>query len=220
MADGTTYAAHVLRADVAVREGDWPTARAMLAGVAVHPEAQISALAGFIRLRADQGLGDAAAFTRDRADLLAADDARLGAIGRKVETFRVGAVQVAAYEAAVDQGAFHRTLEFIVTPDDPAAYPASILLTDDRNAINIQQELGKPGAAKPEHAWFIDLYTCPRHATLAPPAQPFGPSPSYADVRARVTATLADASLSRASPPPERLSCPTAAWLLPGLGHH
>ena len=219
VADGVTYAAHVLRADIAVREGDWTTARTMLAGVAVHPEAGLSARAGFIRLRADQGLGDAAAFAADRAALLSADDARLSAIGRRVETFRIGFAQVAAYEAALDQGAFHRTLEFIVTPDDPAAYPSSILLTDDRGAIGIEQATAKPGAPKPEHAWFIDLYTCARQATLSPPAQPFGPAPAYADVRARVSATLSDASLTRAALPPDRLSCPTAMWILPGLGH-
>lgn len=216
--DGVTYAAHVLRADLATREGDWATARQMLNGVGLHAESSLSAHAGFLRLRADQGLGDAAAFAADRTALLAANTARLTALGRKVETFRVGAAQVTAFEAPVDQGGFHRTLEFIVTPDDANAYPVSILLTDDRTALSLQQALSKSAAPTASHAWFIDLYTCNQHSTLPPPAQPFGLPPAYGEVKARVVSTLADATLVAAAPPPEGASCGTAAWLLPGLG--
>lgn len=208
-----TYAAHVLKAELAVHRGDWTAAARALSGVGLHPEAPISARAGFLRLRADQGLGDAAAFTRDRAALLAADDAALTRLGRRVERFHVGASTVTAYEARVVQGQFVRVFEFIAAPDDPAAYPASVVLTDDRGGA----ERAAPGQPVPAHVWFFDDYTCDGKGSGSPKDM-FGPQPSYADTRA-VVATAFAAPLP-VKPPPEKDACWTAQWILPGLGAH
>lgn len=214
----SAFAAHVIRGEIAIAGGDWSGARAALDGVGLHPEVSLSARAGFIRLRADQGLGDAAAFIRDRAALVAANDAKLAAAGRRLETFRAGSASVTAYEAAVDQGAFHRTVEFIAVPDDAAAYSVAILLTDDRNAVTVSGELAKPGEPKREHVWFFDLYSCALHSTLSPPIVNDTP-PATADLKARVIALFADAKLTAAAPPPDKAICFSNIWLLPGLGH-
>jgi len=215
--DGITFVAHVLRADVAVRQGDWPTARAMLAGVGVHPENGVSGRAGFLRLRADQGLGDSAAFTADRDALIAADDRKLAANGGKVESFVVPGGRVDAYRTALDQGGFHRVYEFIVTPDDPAAYPVSIQLTDDQVAAQLIAGQGK-GSKESGHAWFLDLYYCQGHSTLPPVAAPNAATPpDYATVKAVVQTTLADRELLKAAPPPSA-NCGGALWILPALG--
>lgn len=211
------FSAHVLRADLAVREGDWAAATAALDGIGHHPELRVARLAGFLRLRADQGTGDAAAFARDRAALVAANDAALAAAGRRVETFRAGAATVTGYEAAIDQGAFHRTVEFIAVPDDPAAYPASVLLTDDRTAVQVAGELAKPGEPKREHVWFFDLYTCGAHSTLSPPVAGDAP-PSFADLKTRVVALGTSGAFTPAGPPPDKAVCWSSQWLLPGLG--
>ena len=218
--DGATYAGHVLRADIAVREGDWVGALSVLPADPPHAETSLGARAAFLRLRADQGLQDAGAFKRDRNDMLTADDAGLASAGRRVETFRTAVASVAAYAAPIDQGAFHRVLEFIVTPDDPAAYPVSIQLTDDVQADKIQAELSK-GAVAPPRIWFLDLYTCSAHATLPPtPAPADGSQPSYAETKARVLAALADDSAVTVKAGPDRLSCPSAHWIMPGFGAH
>ncbi|UAK22944.1 hypothetical protein [Sphingomonas nostoxanthinifaciens] len=206
-----SYIAHVMRADIAAREQDWVTARAMLANVAVHPEHGLSALAGAIRLRADQGLGDAPAFAADRAALLAAQDGELARAGRKVESFRTGAARVDAYQAEFDQGGFHRMVEFVVTPDDTSAYPVAIMLTDDRTALQLGTALAKPGQPAPAHVWFVDLYTCGGHSTLGPVKQPLGAdAPDYAEVKAKAVAALADGRAIAATPPLPG-ACPGAA---------
>jgi hypothetical protein len=215
-----TYAAHVLRAEIAVREEDWATARAMLTGVSIHPEASLSARAGLIRLRADQGLNDAPAFAADRAALIDANEKSLLVAGHKIESFRVGAANVTAFDASFDQGSFRRVMEFIVVPDDQAAYPASILLTDDQGAIRLQKALVKSGETAPEHAWFVDLYTCPAQSTLPMAGKMFGPQPSYSEVKAKVVVALADGTVAGIKTPPPRSICGTAPWLLPGLGRH
>lgn len=214
--DGFSYAAHVLRADLAVHQGDWRTASALMAGVGVHPENGLSGRAGMIRLRADQGLGDADAFTTDRDALIAANDRRLSAKGGKVESFRVAGGRVDAYRAPVDQGAFHRVLEFVAVPDNKAAYPVSVLLTDDVLAAQLMAK--KAVGAPAPHAWFLDLYTCAARSTLPPVASPAAATaPAYAEVRQRVTALFADGKLLAAEAPPAG-SCETGLWLLPALG--
>ena len=218
--DGVSYTGHVLGAEIAVARQDWAAGRAALAGVGVHPESPLSARAGFLRLRADEGLGDAAAFTADRAALLAANDARLAAAGRRIETFRAGATQVQAYEAAVTQGTFHRIMEFIATPDDPAAYPIAILLGQDDAADQVAKELdaAKPGAAKPA-MWFLDLYTCGTHATLATPPVGDAPPP-YTDMKAKAVAALEERAQQARSVAGPNAACFGGRWLLPGLGAH
>jgi hypothetical protein len=218
--DGPTYAAHVLRASLAVGEQDWLTARTMLSGLGLHPESGLGAEAAFLQLRVDQAVGDAKGFTAHRAAMLAADETNLlSAGGRKRESFAVPGGTVTAYEASIDQGAFHRVYEFVATPNDPAAYPATIQLTDDREATGLQALLAKPGdKAAPAHAWFIDLYTCNHHSTLAPPKDPFGAVPGYDELKARVVATFADPALLAATPPPEKTSCMAGKWILPGFG--
>jgi hypothetical protein len=210
------FVAHVLRGEIAIGAGDWAGARAALADVALHAEVALSARAGFVRLRADQGLNDAAAFARDRTMLVTANDAMLTAAGRRIETFRAGTASITAYEATVDQGPFRRTVEFVVVPDDLAAYPVSILLTDDRTAVAMSAQMATPGEAKREHVWFLDLYTCGQHSTLLPPIATDMPA-AYDSLKARVVATLATVSLA-AAPPPDHTACWSSAWLLPGLG--
>ena len=210
------FVAHVVRADLAVAQGDWTAARVALDGLEVHSEAKLSARAGFLRLRTDEGLGDVAAFARDRAALIAANDAALQALGRRLETFRAGAATVTVYEAMVDQGPFRRTAEFIIVPDDPAAYPASILITDDRQAAVIGKQLAKPGEAKPEHAWFLDLYTCGQHATLRPPIMKDAATPDTVATKAQIVTLLATPLTGTTSA--ERAVCFASGWILPGLG--
>ncbi len=213
------FAAHVFRAGLAVDEQDWPTAQAALAGVGIHPEVPLSGRAAFLRLRADQGVQDAAAFTRDREAVVAANDARLAAAGKRLETFRAGTATVTAYDAPVTQGAFSRVFEFVAVPDDPAAYPASIQLTDDRAAAAMNAQMAKPDQPKPVHVWFLDLYTCNQHSTLMLPAGTVatGPAPAYDAVKAQVVAVLATTRLV-AEPPPAKGACFASAWLLPGIG--
>ena len=217
--DGPTYGAHVLRAELAAEEQDWATVRAMLAGVPLHPETSIGARAAFLDLRVYQSLGNAKAFTALRTIVLTLNDAALiAAGGHKRETFAVPGGTVAAYDAAIDQGAFHRVYEFVATPTDPAAYPVTIQLTDDRSAIAIAKSLAKPDARAVDHVWFVDLYTCDRHMTLTPPGNRTGDQPSYDEIRARVVATFADPSLLAAAPPPEKSECRSGIWILPGFG--
>ena len=218
--DGATYAAHVLRASIAVGEEDWVTGRAMLSGLKLHPEIGLGAEAAFLQLRIDQGLGDANAFTTDRAAMLAANDAGLReAGGRKRESFIVTGGMVAAYEASIHQGAFLRVYEFVATPDDPAAYPVTIQLTDDQQAASLQSLFAKSGdKAGPAHSWFIDLYTCNQHVTLAPPKAALGAQPEYDEIKARVVETFADPKLLTAGAPPEKVSCMAGRWILPGFG--
>lgn len=216
--DGPSYAAHVLGADVASRAGDWATVRNLLDGVRILPEAGIGAHTEFLRLTADQGLGDAAAFARDRTAMLAANDRGLAAAGRRVETFQAGGAQVSAYEATVDQGSFHRVLEFVIAPDAPFAYPASILLTDDQGAIGLFPLPKSQGSGEAAHAWFLDLYTCSSHSTLPPPAAPSGAQAGYAEVKARVIATLSASPPIAAPATPPAGGCWSAGWILPGFG--
>ena len=208
-----TYAAHVLKAELATHRGDWAAAGRAMTNVGLHPEAPISARAGFLRLRADQALGDAAGFARDRAALLAADDAVLSRLGRRVERFHVGTTTVTAYEARVVQGPFVRVFEFIATPDDPAAYPASVVLTDDRSAA----EFKAPGRPAHEHAWFFDDYTCDGKGSGSPKDM-FGPQPDYAEMRD--VASKAFAAPLPVKAPPDKDACWTGQWILPGLGAH
>jgi hypothetical protein len=215
--DGITYVGHVLRAEVAVRQADWNTARAMLAGAGIHPENGFAGRAGFFRLRADQGLGDARAFTADRDALIAANDQRLAANGGRVERFAVPGGHVDAYRTGVDQGSFHRVYEFIATPDDPAAYPVSVQLTDDHTVDENWAVLNKTQPAQ-AHPWYLDLYACGGHATLKPVATTAGADrPDYASVKAAVQDALADGKLLKASPPPPA-DCGGALWVLPGIG--
>ena len=212
------YSAHILAADIAAQQGDWRAARAALPKVDILPQSSLSPKAGFIRLRADQGLADVAAFARDRAALIAENDARLEAGGRRLEVFRVTGAQVTSYQASVDQGDFHRVLEFIVAPDDRAAYPASILLTDDRSGVRISKDLAEAGAGAAAHVWFIDLYTCPQQRTLQDRAQEVGSQPTYQAVKARVIAALEDSKATIIEVPSTSQGCSTAKWILPGLG--
>ncbi|QYE35521.1 hypothetical protein KZX46_05975 [Polymorphobacter sp. PAMC 29334] len=217
VANYPAYLAHILRADLAVREGDWATAAASLVKVEIHPEAKLSARAGFLRLRADLGLNDKVAFARDRAALVQANENELAQAGRRIETFHAGSAAVSSFEAAIDQGQFHRTVEFIIVPDDPVAYPASMQLTDDRQAVQVSAGLAKPGAAKPAHVWFVDLYTCLRHSTLAPPI--IGDAaPTYPELKAQLIARLADGTVTSAVPSATNAICASTPWILPGLG--
>ena len=212
------FVARVVRGQVAVGEGDWAAARAALDGVDVHPEVPLSAMAGFLRLRADQGLNDTAAFARDRAALLMANDSFLRHLGdRLIEIFRVGNAEVTAYAAPVDQGPFRRVTEFIVVPDDRAAYPASITLTDDRQTLTIAREMAaKNNGPQPNHVWFVDLYTCNKHATLQQVSGDV--PPDYAALKARVLAAVVDPAIIAVSAGPDRAMCFSAKWILPGLG--
>ena len=212
---GQAYSAHVLAAELAADRADWPAVRRLLAGIDMHPEMTLGARVRFLLMRADQGLGDAAAFTADRALTVVANDAKLSAAGRKLETFRVPAGEVSAYRAEFDQGGFHRVYQFIAVPDDPAAYPASVMLTDDQSTAAMMKQMGLGGGAA--HAWFLDLYRCSNHATLAPPAAPDGKEPDYALVKARVVAALS-APDAFAATPPQRGLCASANWLAPGFG--
>jgi hypothetical protein len=218
--DGPTYGAHVLRAELAVGDGDWTTARTMLSGLGVHPESTLGARAAFLQLRVDQAAGDATSFTAERDAALAANEARLlAAGGHKLEGFTVPGGTVAAYDAFINQGSFHRVYEFVATPNDPAAYPATIQLTDDQAAASLDAFLNKKGdKSAPAHVWFIDLYTCNRHTTLTPPKIITGAQPDYEEVKARVTATFADSALLAVAPPPEKTACMAGMWILPGFG--
>jgi hypothetical protein len=214
--DGATYVVHAMRASIASHEGDWAGVRAALAALALPPELGLSARVGLLRLAADQALKDPNAFAHDREALLAADDARLAAVGRRVERFHAGGATVTAYETSVQQGAFHRVMEFVITPDDPAAYPASIQLTDDAGAMKVAQALNH-GPDQPTHDWFLDLYTCTAHATLPRPGKAFGDQPDYTAVKAQVMASLSAPIAFTPAAAPEG-GCFTAPWLLPGFG--
>ena len=217
--DGPTYGAHILRATIAAAEQDWSTAHAMLGGLNLHPESgPLGARAAFLQLRVDQAVGDQKRFAADRATILATNEARLLAFGgHKRESFAVPGGTVAAYDAPVDQGSFHRVYEFVATPTDPEAYPVTIQLTDDRGALSLQSAIAKNGSKPIAHVWFLDLYTCDRQATLPPPRQPTGDQPGYDEIKARVVATFADPKLLAAAPPPDKSACPTAMWILPGF---
>lgn len=220
--NGQTYAAHIFAADLAARRDDWGAVRALLTDTGVHAETLLGIRAQFLKMRADQGLGDAAGFLGDRGLTVAANDARLTAAGEKVETFRAGTASVTAYRTPLDQGSFHRVLEFIAVPDDQAAYPVSVMLTDDRSAAIMMAQMkggAAGGAAKgaDAHAWFVDLYTCTRHSALAPVGAPNGAEPGYAAVKARVVEALG-APGALAAPPPEHGACSGASWLMPGFG--
>ena len=217
---GQAYIAHVLAADIAAREGNWQPVRALLATAGIHSEVTLGARVQLLRMRADQGLGDPAAFATDRGLTLVANDARLTGLGQKVETFRVPAGEVTAYRAAFDQGSFHRVLAFVATPDDKAAYPVTVMLTDDPNAAAMLKAAGlaRPGAgAADAHAWFIDLYQCSSHSNITPPAMDRQHEPDYAAVKARVVEALS-AKDAFAAGPPERGFCASANWLMPGFG--
>ena len=167
-------------------------------------------------MRADQGLGEADTFAADRALTMVANDATLTAAGEKVETFRVPGADVTAYHTLFDQGGFHRVYTFVAVPDDKAAYPVSVMLTDDRSTGAVMKQLGLGGGGS-GHAWFIDLYQCSGHRNLVPPSTPIDRQPDYALVRARVVATLS-APGAFAAGPPERGYCASANWIAPGFG--
>ena len=217
------YLTRTLAADTAAGAGDWKAVRPLLASMGDRP-GPLSARVAFLRLAADKALGDAAAFAADRAALLAANDAGLAARGRRVESFAAGPYTVAAYEAPVTQGAFKRLLEFVAAPSDPAAYPVTVMLTDDTGVDKVAAELAaKPGASAPAgRVYFVDLYTCGLHTTLSQRTVPPGAPPPYAEVKAAVAQALAaPPNPARAEPAGAAMAsgpCSGAQWLAPGLG--
>jgi len=208
------YYAHVLRAEIAAKESDWPTVQSMLGNVTFHPELKISPRAATFLLRADKALNDTKAFAAHRTGIIAGNDWMLSAIGKKIETFRAGKATVVAYEANVPQDALHRALEFIIIPDDPQDYPRSVLLTDDVGAAQIQAELKLPAG----HVWFVDGYDCRGHTTLEM-LPPSAEQPGYAAVKAIVIKSIeGKASGVSSTELPNGEMCTTISWILPGLG--
>ena len=138
-----------------MREADRPSARAMLAGLGVHPESQLTDLADFMRLRAARSLKDAVGFTKDQAGLLA-----WGAIGRKVETFRFGSSEVAALQGSARPGSVPARAKVHRHRGRSFHLPNSTLLPDDRDRIGSQQAIAKPGVClvhRPQHGCFRGL---------------------------------------------------------------
>ena len=136
------YGARVLAAGIAGNRADWPAVRQLLAGIAMHPEMTRGARLRFLLLRADQGLAEAETFAADRALTMIANDARLFAAGNKLEAFRLPGAEVTAFHTLVNQGGFHRMYEFVALPEDEAAYPVTVMLTDDQSTGAVMKQLG------------------------------------------------------------------------------
>ena len=218
--NSAAYYAHVLRAEIAVREKDWVSARSTFNKVGFHPESKISVRAASFILQADAMTKNAKLFAADRAGIVAGNDAVLSSLGGRIETFNAGGAAVTAYETPVTQGSLHRVLEFIIVPDDASSYPRSILLTDDREAVTVEAELGQANSSKKidgGHVWFIDAYDCSGHETLA--IVPGTKQPVYEAVKVRVLQRLSGEKGSVSSlTVPDNGSCAALSWILPGLG--
>ena len=173
----------MLRAEIAVVEGDNDGA---LAALGAHPRpaaAPIGPYTSLIALRAWQGKKDAAGFAAERARLLEGSVRGLSAPGnpfksKLVEAFDAGGVHVTAFEVDFDDGSFHRHYVFVLAPEEPLAMPGTIMLSTDAGSALLG---GGP-------AYFVDEYGCWGHATLDIIEKR---KPDYKAMRAKVVARLA-----------------------------
>ncbi len=152
------------RADIASKAGDDALVVKLLSPVPM-PDGPIGPQAAWLLLRTYARLGDQSAFLAQRGRLMAATDKALGdptgpAKGKRVDRFKVGTIQITAYQADVVHGPAHRLFEFIILDDTPTAQPESILFT---NNTLISEMAAKSGAAAPI---YVDRYQCNIHVVV------------------------------------------------------
>lgn len=162
----TTWFPRIMRAELAIREQDHEGALRVLEPVPKPAPAPIGSYSSHIALRALAALKREAEFLRVRHDLIAASAAALtrrsGPIkGRLVERFSTTAGEVQAIDAEFSQGAMLRRRVFLVTPKDPLAPPATVMLTSNLTINRMAASAGRP---KP---LFVDGYDCGGHTTVA-----------------------------------------------------
>ena len=159
-----TVPPRTFRADLASKDGDDALVVKLLSPIPM-PAGPIGPQTAWLLLRTYAKQGDQTAFLAQRDRLMAATDKALGdpagaAKGKLVERFKVGTIQVAAYQANVVHGADHRLFEFILLDDTPTAQPESILFT---NNDAISDMAAQTGAKTPV---YVDRYQCNLHVVV------------------------------------------------------
>lgn len=200
----------MMRAEIAIREGDPDAAIAVLGAASRPARPPIGPYSSLIALRAWQAKKDAAAFADERQRLLDGSVLGLSQAGnpfksRLVETFETKGVKVTAFEADYSDDAFRRHFVFLLAPTEPFAMPGTIMLTTNP----MTELLG--GRRK---AWFIDEYGCWGHATLDIIE---GRKPTYKVMKAKVLSRLEGALQAASSFQPDGPVCAFAGYVSPGF---
>ena len=159
-----TVPPRTVRADIASKAGDDALVVKLLSPIPI-PAGPIGPQAAWLLLRTYAKLGDQEAFLAQRDRLMAATDKALGdpagpAKGKLVERFKVGTIQVAAYQANVVHGPDRRLFEFILLDGKPTAQPESILFTNNEG---ISDMAAQTGARTPI---YVDRYQCDIHVVV------------------------------------------------------
>jgi len=198
----------VMRAEIAVIEGDNDRALTTLGPRSRPAAAPIGPMSSLIALRAWQGKKDAQGFEEERARLLAASVKGLSEPGnpfkgKLIEEFEAGNVHVTALQTDFVESAFHRYFVFLLAPREPFAMPGSIMLSTDAGGDLLG---GGP-------VYFVDEYGCWGHATLDMVPKRM---PDYKAMKAKVLARLAG-KLQPASSMHGGGACGLASYVAPGF---